>query len=59
MGEFTMPNAAQRELCAACGIDPEGYVIIRENDRLLTMLHLKSRNEIMISKNEVKKHGCT
>lgn len=58
MGDFTVPNARQRELCLECGIDPEGFMVILENDRALMLLHLKSRNEVSIYKNErVKKRG--
>ncbi|MBQ3193759.1 MAG: hypothetical protein IJB59_09360 [Oscillospiraceae bacterium] len=59
MGQFTVPNDAQRELCRDCGIDPAGFMVILDNDRVLAMVHLKSRNEVMISKNVRVKHGST
>ena len=59
MGQFTVPNREQRELCRECGIDPDGFQVILDNDRSLWLLHLKSRNEVMISKNVRVKHGST
>ena len=59
MGQFTVPNETQRKLCRECGIDPEGVMVILDNDRVLALLHLKSRNEVMISKNVRVKHGST
>ena len=59
MGDFTVPNEEQKRLCRECGVDPEGFMVILENDRCLALLHLKSRNEVSIYKNvRVKKHGC-
>lgn len=57
MGDFTVPNEAQRALCLECGIDPEGVVVILDNDRVLMLLHLKSRSDISIYKNARAKHG--
>lgn len=61
MGGFPVPNREQAALCRECGIDPEGVVVILENDRTLAMLHLKSRNEVTITKGEAQrrkeKHG--
>lgn len=57
MGDFTVPNEAQRALCLECGIDPEGVVVILDNDRVLMLLHLKSRSDISIYKNARVKHG--
>lgn len=57
MGDFTVPNETQRALCLECGIDPEGVVVILDNDRSLMLLHLKSRNEVSIYKNVRVKHG--
>lgn len=57
MGDFTVPNEAQRALCLECGIDPEGFMVILDNDRSLMLLHLKSRNEVSIYKNVRVKHG--
>lgn len=59
MGQFSVPNAVQQALCRECGIDPEGFVVILDNDRILTLLHLKSRNEVMISKNRRVQNGST
>lgn len=57
MGLFTVLDEEQSALCRECGIDPEGFMVILDNDRCLMMLHLKSRNEVMISKNVRVKHG--
>ncbi len=57
MGDFTEPNAEQKALCREVNIDPAGYVVILDNERLLVMLHLKSRNEVTIHKNRRVKNG--
>lgn len=61
MGDYSVPNKAQRELCRECGIDPEGVVVILENDSTLAMVHLLTRNEVTITKGEAQrrkeKHG--
>lgn len=57
MGLFTVLDEEQSALCRECGIDPEGFMVILDNDRCLTLLHLKSRNEVMISKNVRVSHG--
>lgn len=57
MGLFKMLDEEQSALCRECGIDPEGFMVILDNDRCLMLLHLKSRNEVMISKNVRVKHG--
>ena len=50
MGDFSVPNKEQKALCRECGIDPEGVVVILENDSTLALLHLKTRNEVTITK---------
>lgn len=57
MGMFAVLNEAQSALCRECGIDPEGFLVILDNDRCLMLLHLKSRNEVMIQKNRRGAHG--
>jgi len=57
MGDFTVPNAEQAQLFRECGIEPKGYAVILDNDRVLCALHLKSRNEIMICKNRREKQN--
>ena len=57
MGLFTVLDEEQMALCRECGIDPEGFMVILDNDRCLMLLHLKSRNEVMIQKNRRAKHG--
>lgn len=52
MSDFSTPDATQRQLMESCGIDPSGYAVICDNERTLAALHLKTRNEIMILKNE-------
>lgn len=59
MGEFTVPNEAQRRLCWESGVDPEVFLVILDNDRCLMLLHLESRNEVSIYKNVRVKHGRT
>lgn len=50
MGDYSTPNARQMTLCRECGVDPEGMVVILENDRVLAMLHHKTGNEVTITK---------
>lgn len=57
MGDFTVPNAQQVALLRKCGIEPKELAVILDNDRILCVLHLKSRNEIMISKNRREENG--
>ena len=55
MGNFSVPNRKQVALCRECGIDPEGVVVILENDSTLALLHLKTRNEVTITKGEAQR----
>lgn len=55
MGNFSVPNRKQVDLCRECGIDPEGVVVILENDSTLALLHLKTRNEVTITKGETQR----
>lgn len=61
MGGFHVPSREQAALCRECGIDPDAVVVILDNDSTLAMLHLKTRNEITITKGEAQrrkeKHG--
>lgn len=61
MGGFPVPSREQAALCRECGIDPEGVVVILENESTLAMIHLKTRNEVTITKGEAQrrkeKHG--
>ena len=61
MGGHSVPTKEQVALCRECGIDPDGVVVILENDSTLAMLHLKTRNEVTITKGEAQrrkeKHG--
>ena len=57
MGDFAVLNEEQKALIRSIGIEPEGYVVILENDRSLCLRHLRSRHDVMISKNEVVKNG--
>lgn len=50
MGDFTVPNERQAQLCRDCGINPQGVAVILENDSVLAMLHHKSGNEVTITK---------
>lgn len=50
MGDFTAPNAHQRQLCRESGVDPDGMAVILENNSLLVMLHHISGNEVTITK---------
>lgn len=59
MGKFSVLNEQQRKLCQECGINPEGLAVILENDTVLWMLHLKTRNEISIQKNRSMRNGRT
>lgn len=59
MGEFTVPNEAQRRLCRENGVDPEVFQVILDNDRCLILLHLDTQNEVSIYKNVRVKHGRT
>lgn len=57
MGDYTSPTKEQLALCRECDINPEGYVVILDNDRMLCMRHLKTRNEISIIKNRRVTNG--
>lgn len=57
MGQYPVLNEEQIQLAKAIGMDPGQYVVILDNDRCLCLLHLKTRNEVSIFKNEVKVHG--
>ena len=58
MSDFRVPNEEQRKLMEDCGIEPKGYAVMTDNDRTLSVIHLKTRNEIMILKNErLRNHG--
>lgn len=48
---FTVPNQAQTALLREMGIDPNGYVIMTDNEDTMTARHLKTRHDIFISKN--------
>lgn len=54
---FTVPNKEQRKLLQECGIEPAGYAVTLEDEDRLCLLHLKSRNEIMICKNRRVTNG--
>lgn len=58
MGDYAVPNKEQAALCRECNIDTDGVVVILDNDRVLCLLHLKSRNEISIHKNRRAVNGC-
>lgn len=49
-GDFTVPSGNQAQLCRESGVDPEGMVVILENDSVLAMLHHKTGNEVTITK---------
>lgn len=55
MGEFAVPTKEQQDLCLECGIDPKGILVILENDGVLAMLHMKTRNEVLIVKGEAQR----
>lgn len=55
MGGFHVPSREQAALCRECGIDPDAVVVILDNDSTLAMLHLKTRNEITITKGEAQR----
>ena len=57
MGDFTVLNEEQIGWVMECDMDPERFVVIHDNERTLTLLHLKSRNEVMICKNRRVKRG--
>lgn len=50
MGDFTVPNDRQAQLCRECNIDPAGMTVILENDSVLAMQHHISGNEVTITK---------
>lgn len=50
MGDFTEPNARQKQICLDTDVDPAGMQVILENDSVLSMLHHNSGNEVMIVK---------
>ena len=54
---FSVPNQAQKEILKECGINPQGYAVMLDDKDRLCLLHLKSRNEIMICKNRRKTNG--
>lgn len=49
--KFSVPDGAQVQLLRQCDIDPEGYVVVLENDEVLWVRHLKTRNDVSIMKN--------
>ena len=55
MGDFTNPNERQRRLCLDTDVNPEGMQVIHESDDALTLLHHKSRNQVMIIKGEAQR----
>ena len=57
MGDFTVLSEEQKAFVRSIGIEPKGYVVIVDNERTLCMRHLKTRHDVMISKNEVVKSG--
>lgn len=54
---FAVPNQEQKELLRECGIDPQGYAVVLDDKDHLCLLHLKSRNEILICKNRRVTNG--
>lgn len=54
---FKVPNQEQRKLLQECGIEPAGYAVTFDDKDRLCLLHLKSRNEIMICKNRRVTNG--
>ena len=50
--KFLVPNEEQARWLRECGIDPQGYVVRSDSDNSLCLLHLKTRNEVLISKNK-------
>ena len=57
MGDFTVLSEEQKAFVRSIGIEPNGYIVILENERTLCVRHLKTRHDVMISKNEVVKNG--
>ena len=57
MGQYPVLNEEQEQLVKNTGMDPVQFVVILDNDRCLCLLHLKTRNEVSIFKNEVRTHG--
>ena len=55
--KFSVPNETQVRFCRECGIDPMGYVVRSDSEDTLVLLHLKTRNEVLISKNRRKNSG--
>ncbi|MBQ8579321.1 MAG: hypothetical protein IJ448_01350 [Oscillospiraceae bacterium] len=57
MANYTVPTAEQKQLCRECGLDPDGVMVMLDNEQCLVLLHLKSRNELMIYKNRRVTNG--
>lgn len=49
--KFSVPSAEQEEIIRSMGIDPAGFVVRLAREDSLTLLHLKTRNEVMITIN--------
>lgn len=55
--KFTVPNREQSELLREMGIDPDGYGIMTDDEDSMSARHLKTRHDILISKNRRVKNG--
>lgn len=55
MGDYTVPNERQRQLCRESGVEPEDMSVILENETALRMKHHKSGNIVSIYKEEAQK----
>ena len=57
VSRFTVPTAEQAEILREMGMDPEAYVVHLAREDAMWLLHLKTRNEVMITINRRVKHG--
>lgn len=48
-------SETQAHIAERIGIDPRQYVVILDNERMICMMHIKTRIEVMIIKQEVKR----
>ena len=48
-------DETQIQIAERIGIDPKQYVVMLDNERMICMMHIKTRTEVMIIKQEVKR----
>ena len=57
MGQFTALNDEQAGWVREIGADPREFSLILDNEQCMVLMHMKSRNELMLYKNRRVKRG--